>query len=160
MIVVRLTVDLPVETVFDYFLDFRNENQWNVVAHDIVLLTDPPIGVGSKFSGQYDRMGPMEYEIQEFDRPRFARVTGNAKFFRWLSTFSFTADNGSTTVECTMDPQPKGLLRIAKPLMAKMVHQQMERGLASLKTTLEAKAVDQLPAASRDFDPAHRPPDR
>ena len=141
MIVVRLTVHLPVETVFDYFLDFRNENQWNVVAHDIVLLTDPPIGVGSRFSGQYDRMGPMAYEIQEFDRPRVASVTGNAKLFRWVSTFSFAEDQGSTTVECTMDPHPKGLLRIAKPLMAKMVQQQMERGLASLKTTLEAKAA-------------------
>jgi hypothetical protein len=82
MVVVRLRVDLPVETVFDYFLDFRNENQWNVVAHDIVLLTDLPIAVGSRFSGQYDRMGQMEYEIQEFDRPRFASVTGNAKLFR------------------------------------------------------------------------------
>jgi hypothetical protein len=40
-----------------------------------------------------------------------------------------------------MDPHPKGLLRVAKPLMAKMVQQQMERGLTSLKTTLEAKAA-------------------
>jgi hypothetical protein len=127
--------------VFDYFLDFRNENQWNVVAHNIVLLTDPPIRAGSRFSGQYDRMGPMEYEIQEFDRPRFASVRGQAKLFRWLSTFSFTEDNGSTTIECTMDPNPKGLLKVVKPLMAKMVQQQMERGLASLKTTLETKAA-------------------
>src|SRR6476659_11506191 len=139
MVKIDLTVDLPVETVVDYFVDFRNENEWNVVAHDLTMLTDQPIREGSRFRGIYDRMGPMEYEIQQFDRPRFASVRGQARLFRWQSTFTFTPRGPSTQVECTMDPEPKGPLRIVKPLMSRMISQQMHRGLASLKTTLEAR---------------------
>ncbi len=90
--------------MFDYFVDFRNENEWNVVAHDVTMLTDRPIGVGSRFRGEYDRMGAMEYELIEYDRPRWAKVRGNARLFRWVSTFSFTEEAGGTRVDCTMDP--------------------------------------------------------
>src|SRR6476469_648051 len=141
MVKIDLTVDLPIETVFDYFLDFRNENEWNVVAHNLTMLTDPPIRTGSRFRGTYDRMGPMEYEIQQFDRPRFASVRGQARLFRWQSTFTFTPQGASTQIECTMDPNPKGPLRILKPLMSRMITQQMQRGLASLKTTLETRTT-------------------
>jgi hypothetical protein len=140
MVAVSLVVNQPVEAVFDYFIDFRNENEWNVVAHDVSMTTPEPIAVGSRFRGVYDRMGQMEYEVKELDRPRFARVRGNARLFAWDSTFTFTTTTEGTSVECTMDPQPKGPLRILKPLMAGSIEKQMRRGLASLTTTLEAKA--------------------
>ena len=139
MVVVSLTVDKPIEEVFEYFIDFRNENEWNVVAHDVVKTESGPIGVGSSFRGVYDRMGPMEYTVQEFDPSRFAAVRGEARLFRWLSTFTFTEGDAGTNVVCTMDPQPKGVLRVIRPLMSGMIEKQMNRGLASLKTTLEAK---------------------
>jgi len=141
MVAVSLTVDLPIDTVYDYFLDFRNENEWNSVAHDVTMLTDQPIGPGSRFGGHYDRMGPMEYEIITYERPHRAEVHGNARLFRWASTFTFTEQAEGTRVDCTMDPQPKGILRVAKPLMSGMVEKQMNIGLASLKATLEAKST-------------------
>jgi hypothetical protein len=140
MVAVSLVVNKPVETVFDYFVDFRNENEWNVVAHDVEMTTPEPVGVGSRFRGVYDRMGPMEYEVQEFDNPRFARVRGNARFFSWDSTFTFASGPDGTRVDCTMDPQPKGPLRILKPLMAGTIEKQMRRGLASLTSVLERGA--------------------
>ena len=139
MVTVSLDVDMPIEQVFDYFVDFRNENEWNLVAHDVVKVGDGAIGVGSTFRGVYDRMGPMQYTIEQYDAPRFAAVNGEARMFRWHSTFTFTEEAGRTHVVCTMDPQPKGLLRVIQPLMSGMVEKQMNRGLASLKTTLEAR---------------------
>jgi hypothetical protein len=137
MITVSVTADLPIDTVFGYFTDFRNENEWNVVAHDVVLVTPGPIGVGSRFAGDYDLMGRMEYEITEYDPPHWARVRGSSRRFGWDSTFTFTADEGGRTrVVCTMDPHPPLLLRPLKPLMSGMIRKQMERGLASLTTTL------------------------
>lgn len=141
MVAVSVQVDLPVETVFDYFMDFRNENEWNVVAHDVEMTTPAPIGVGSRFRGQYDRMGQMEYEVKELDRPRYARVRGNARMFAWDSTFTFTEQSAGTHVECTMDPQPKGPLRLLKPLMAGSIEKQMRRGLGSLTKVLESRTV-------------------
>ena len=105
------------------------------------MTTPGPVGVGSRFRGIYDRMGPMEYEVREFDSPRYASVRGNARMFAWDSTFTFTPGPDGTRVDCTMDPQPKGPLRILKPLMAGTIEKQMKRGLASLTSTLEGKAA-------------------
>jgi uncharacterized protein YndB with AHSA1/START domain len=139
MVAVTLTVDMPISGVFDYFTDFRNENEWNVVAHDVVKVTDGEVGVGSTFRGVYDRMGPMRYTVREYEPTHFASVDGEARLFAWHSTFTFTEQPVGTRVVCTMDPRPKGPLRLVKPLMSGMIEKQMHRGLASLKETLEAE---------------------
>jgi polyketide cyclase/dehydrase/lipid transport protein len=141
MITVSVTADLPIGTVFEYFTDFRNENEWNVVAHDIRKLTPGPIGVGSRFGGDYDRMGPMEYEITEYREPTWAAVRGTAKRFTWDSTFTFSEEGSGTRVVCTMEPNPRGLLKVVKPLMSGVIRKQMLTGLGSLTRTLEAKAA-------------------
>ena len=43
MVRIDVELDVPVQEAFDYFSDFRNENEWNVVAHDVVMTTDIPI---------------------------------------------------------------------------------------------------------------------
>jgi hypothetical protein len=146
-VVVRIELDLarPIAETFDYFSDFRNENEWNIVAHEIRLLTAGPIGKGSRFSGEYDRMGTMEYEIIEFDRPRHLLVRGRAKSFEWVSTFDFAAQADSTHVIGTIDPKPKGLFTLMKPVMEAIMKGQMLKGMGSLKRTLEAKPVSPEP---------------
>lgn len=139
MVTVTLTVDMPIAEVFDYFTDFRHENEWNVVAHDVVKVTDGAVGPGTTFRGVYDRMGPMQYTLREYKPHAFASVEGEARLFAWLSTFTFTEEAAGTRVDCTMDPRPKGPLRVLKPLMSGMIEKQMNRGLASLRETLEAK---------------------
>ena len=141
MVRVRLEVRMPVEEVFDYFSDFRNENEWNVVAHDVEMLTPPPVGSGSRFAGQYDRMGRLEYEILEYERPHRFRVRGEAKAFRFLSTFTFSHTAEGTRVDATMDPHGKGGMAVLTPLMGGIIKKQMSKGLESLRQTLERKAT-------------------
>jgi uncharacterized protein YndB with AHSA1/START domain len=141
MITVSVTTDLPIATVFDYFTDFRNENEWNVVAHDVCKLTPGPVGVGTRFTGTYDRMGQMDYEIVEFRAPTWAAVRGSARPMVWDSTFTFTEEGSGTRVVCTMDPNPRGVLKVLKPLMAGVMRKQMLKGMGSLTSTLEAKAA-------------------
>src|SRR3954469_19914851 len=108
MIAVSVTADQPIDTGFAYFTDFRNENEWNVVAHDVEQVTPGPIGVGTRFAGDYDRMGRMEYEIIEYRPSTWAEVRGSSAKFSWDSTFAFTAEGDGTRVVCTMDPHPRG----------------------------------------------------
>jgi uncharacterized protein YndB with AHSA1/START domain len=141
MITVSVTAALPIDTVFAYFTDFRNENEWNVVAHDVEQVTPGPIGVGTRFVGDYDRMGRMEYEVEEYRPPTWAAVRGSSKRFSWESTFTFSESEGGTRVVCTMDPHPKGLLKALTPLMSGVIRKQMRTGLASLTETLAAKTT-------------------
>jgi hypothetical protein len=39
-----------------------------------------------------------------------------------------------------MDPRPKGVMRLLKPLMGLIVKGQVEKGMRSLKQVLEARA--------------------
>ncbi|MDQ6948188.1 MAG: SRPBCC family protein [Actinomycetota bacterium] len=139
MVRIELEVDRPVAEVFDYLADFRNETDWNSVAHDVAQLNAGPVAVGARFRGEYDRMGSMEYEIQEYARPNHLRGKGKAKMLTWYSTFDFSGHEGGTRLVATIDPHPKGALWLAKPLMGLVMKGQMQKGMRNVKATLERR---------------------
>lgn len=67
------TISRPVEEVFDYLGDARNEPSWLPGATSVA---GGAVGVGSRFVGRYRRAGRVELEPVEFERPR--RVTFGA----------------------------------------------------------------------------------
>jgi len=152
MVRIDVELDVPVQEAFDYFADFRNENEWNVVAHDVVMTTDIPVGAGSCFKGEYDRMGTLAYEILEYDRPRHLRVRGTSKSFDFVSTFDFSGSGGSTLMRGTMDPHPKGVMKVLTPLMGGVIKRQTTKGMASLRKVLESKPRPAAGAAAAARD--------
>src|SRR4051812_645914 len=77
--------------------------------------TPGPIGPGARFQGIYDRMGVLEYEIIDYQRPGHLFVRGKSASFDFVSTFDFVEQPGGCKVLGTMDPQPKGVMRLLKP---------------------------------------------
>ncbi len=138
-IAIDVAVNRPVEEVFEYLSDFRNENEWNVVSKNTRLLSSGPVGIGSRFAGDYERMGAMNYEILEFERPRWLKVRGSSKQMDWVSTFQFKETGSGTTVHGTMAMQPTGFMRVLAPLMGGMVKSQTAKGMESFKATMEGK---------------------
>lgn len=72
---VRGSIDIarPVEEVFDFVADQRNEMRYNPAMTDSIKITDGPIGVGTRFHATILRRGkPLEVIIEctGFDRPR------------------------------------------------------------------------------------------
>ncbi len=139
MVRIEVEVDRPVAEVFDYMADFRNENEWNSVAHDVAQLNPGPLAVGSRFKGDYDRMGSVEYVIKEYARPDHLGGEGKAKMLTWYATFDLSGRKGGTRLVGTIDPHPKGVLRLAKPLMERVMKGQMQKGMANVKATLEQR---------------------
>lgn len=135
----QVDIARPMDQVIDYFADVRNEKEWNAVVRDARLLTELPIAGGSRFSVAYDRMGTMEGEILEFDRPRHLVLRGTSRALDSRSTFDFSDRGGVTHVEVAIDPTLKGVFKLFMPLMAGMAKGQLEKGMASLKRTLEAR---------------------
>jgi hypothetical protein len=139
MVRIELEVDRPVAEVFDYMANFSNENEWNSVAHNVAQLNPGPLAAGSRFKGDYDRMGTVEYLIKEYARPDHLEGEGRAKMLTWDSTFDFSARHGGTSLVATIDPHPRGVLRLAKPLMERVMKGQMQKGMANVKATLEQR---------------------
>src|SRR3982075_4257319 len=71
MIRMHLSQDInrPVETVFDYFSDCRNETQWNPFVKTIDKIGDGPIGRGARFRGDYRGVGAAEIAISLYEFP-------------------------------------------------------------------------------------------
>jgi uncharacterized protein YndB with AHSA1/START domain len=69
----EVTIARPVEMVFDFVADERNEPKYNPDLLRSEMVTDGPIGVGTKFTAVHEaRCRPIEMtiEVTEYDRPR------------------------------------------------------------------------------------------
>ena len=71
MIRMQLSQDInrPVETVFDYFSDCRNETQWNPFVKTIDKIGDGPVGLDTRFRGDYPGVGSAEFAISLTSSP-------------------------------------------------------------------------------------------
>ena len=129
----------PIGETFDYVADFRNENEWNPVAHGVRMLTEPPIGKGSRFRGDYDRVGTMEIEIMEYDRSRHLLAHVSSRLFDFVSSFDFATRGDGTQLVSVIDAKPKGIFKLISPLLTGMLKKQLRTNWGLLKNTLESR---------------------
>jgi uncharacterized protein YndB with AHSA1/START domain len=69
----EIIIHRPVEEVFDFVADERNEPRYNPRMLDVELITDGPIGLGTRFRVELmtgGRTMPMTIEFTGFDPPR------------------------------------------------------------------------------------------
>jgi uncharacterized protein YndB with AHSA1/START domain len=81
----------PVEEVFDFVADERNEPTYNPNMVSAAMITDDPIGVGTRFSTVRTRRRPlgMQIEYTAFDRPH--RLASTSR----MATADFTGTRRS-----------------------------------------------------------------
>ena len=109
------------EEAFDFFVDFRNEPDWNPDCLVVEKTSEGPIGVGTTFSGKMKRVGRSESEIVAFERPARCSVVDRSRGAEGTFDFRFTPRNGGTHVSVVMRMQPRGPMRLLEPLMGRMV---------------------------------------
>ena len=148
MIRMHLTQEInrPVETVFDYFSDCRNETQWNPFVKTIDKLGDGPVGLDTRFRGDYPGVGSAEFAISVYEFPH--RVGFQGAFapmaFEMLATCRELPGGQGTQFDFVGEFRPLGIFKLLSPLMAiKMRRDFAARGVA-LKRALESSAA--LPA--------------
>ena len=130
----------PVEEVFDFVADERNEPGYNPQLRSVEKTTPGPIGVGTLWhvvatSGK--RSTPFELEVTEYTRPsRLGSMTrmGTADI---CGAVTFVPDAGGTRMSWSWDLRPKGMLKLATPLFAAVGRRQEQRIWSSLKAHLE-----------------------
>jgi hypothetical protein len=148
MIRMHLSQDInrPVETVFDYFSDCRNETQWNPFVKTIDKIGDGPVGLDTRFRGDYPGVGSAEFAISVYEFPH--RVGFQGAFapmaFEMLATCRELFGGEATHFDFVGEFRPRGIFKLLSPLMAiKMRRDFAARGIA-LKRALESSPA--LPA--------------
>jgi carbon monoxide dehydrogenase subunit G len=110
-------IDRPVDAVFDFVADSRNEPSFNPAMAGVELLTPLPIGRGIRFRARMGRAGTqMLVELTEFDRPHRLGSRTSSSMMETSGTLTFAADGDGTVMGWDWQVRPKGWMRMLGPL--------------------------------------------
>ena len=137
------TINRPVDEVFNFVLDVRNNPCWRPAVLDIQQVPDKPAGVGAVYKqglkGPGGRRIDGDYEIVAL-RPNeliaFQVIAGPA---RPTDTFRFEPVGGATRVTFTLHFEPKGLARLMDPMITSTMRSEVTT-LTNLKAYLEGQS--------------------
>jgi uncharacterized protein YndB with AHSA1/START domain len=124
----EVLLEQPPERAFEFFVDFPNEPTWNPDCLVVEKTSAGHVRVGTTFTGRMRRVGQIKSEIVALDRPSRCSVVERSRGATGTFDLLFTPNDGGTRVEVTMRLQPRGPMRLAEPLMVRMV----EKTLAGL----------------------------
>jgi carbon monoxide dehydrogenase subunit G len=133
-------IDRPPEVVFDFVADERNEPRYNPKMTTVALLTEEPIGVGSRFgSTLMSRARPvtMTVEFTEFVRPRRLALVSTAGAMDTVGALSFAPSGRGTLMTWSWNIRLRGLAKVASPVVAWMGRRQERATWDGAKRCLE-----------------------
>ena len=136
----KITIDRPIQVVFDFILDGSNNPLWRSSVIDIEPLTPRPYGVGSIFKQGLKAPGgriDVDYQITECKPGQVIVFQVSAGPARPTGTYQFESDGSSTTVTFVLDFQPKGLAKLMGPMIQSSMQSEVAT-LANLKSYLES----------------------
>jgi hypothetical protein len=140
----EILIDLPVEAVFDFAADQRNEPRYNARMVSAAKITDGPVGRGTVFRSAARSMGrsaEMRVELTGYDRP--ARLTSLTTMRQADidGTLTFEPARSGTRMLWSWRVRPKGAVRLLAPLIAWTGRRQEQAIWTSMKRYLERTAT-------------------
>lgn len=136
----EILIRRPVQQVFDYVSDQRNEPIYNPRMLQSEKITDGPVGVGTRFratamSGW--RKAEMIIDVTDYQRPRRFGSRTTMSSADIAGGLTFEPVNGATRMSWWWELQPRGALRLLGPVVAYLGRRQEEAIWTSLKNQLE-----------------------
>jgi carbon monoxide dehydrogenase subunit G len=131
------TVSRPIDDVFDYLADARNEPDWLPGCLRVEKTSAGPVGLGSTFVGHYRRAGRVELELVAFERPRRVTFRARARIVGFDDAVDLSETDSGTRVDARMTARARGVMRLATPLMARTMRRQFAANWDHLRHALE-----------------------
>ena len=139
----EVAIDAPVEEVFDFVADERNEPRYNPRLVRAEKLGEGPVGQGSRFVAQPVGMGSggtMTVEIVEYERPRRFRNMIRSSYMQVDGTVTFTSDaGGGTLLRWDWDMGLVGPMKFFSPVLAVVAPRWERRNWVALKRYVESR---------------------
>ena len=135
-----ILIERPVEAVFDFVADERNEPRFNPQMATSSLESNEPIGAGSRFRVTFRSMGrlvPMTVEFTRYDRPHLLSSRSHTRAMTTEGELTFEPHGSGTRMRWSWDVQLRGPLRLADGLVARLGERQERRTWGNLKRILE-----------------------
>ncbi len=134
----------PVEDVFDFVADERNEPKYNPRMTRAEKVTPGPVAKGTRWSATIESRGrplDMKMEVTDYTRPTRLGSTTSMSTAEINGAVTFEPDPAGTRLSWSWELQPRGLFRVMGPLIARIGRRQEAEIWAGLKSYMESTAL-------------------
>jgi uncharacterized protein YndB with AHSA1/START domain len=145
---IKLTrhVEAPPEKVFATATDFAGAPQFIRAIREVEMLTDGPVGIGTRFREtrvMLENEATEEMEVTAFDPPRSYALGTENYGTRFRTEFTFTPNGDGTDVEMSFEATPqtavaKMMASALAPMIEKLA-EECEKDLDDLKAAAESR---------------------
>jgi Polyketide cyclase / dehydrase and lipid transport len=144
----------PVEDVFDFVADERNEPKYNPRMIRAEKATPGPIGKGTRWLATIESRGrplDMTMEVTDYTRPTRIGTLTSMSTAEIRGSVTFKPDPAGTKMRWSWELRPKGVFRLMGPIIARIGRRQEAEIWAGLKRHLEARNHTTPAAISSSF---------
>lgn len=134
-------IEAPVEEVFDLVADERNEPRYNPRIVHAEMMSEGPVGRGSRFVAQPKGMGSkgeMTVEVLEYERPRRIHNIVRSSYMKIEGTLTFQETRGGTRLRWEWDMGLVGPMQLMSPALALVGPRWERRNWVGLKHYIES----------------------
>jgi Polyketide cyclase / dehydrase and lipid transport len=151
----ELVINRPVDEVFDFVADERNEPRYNPRICRAEKLSPGPIGRGTQFRAEAVTLGRtvgMTSEYTAYERPRRLAASIHMAAADILGTLRFDPVPSGTRMSWSWEIGLRGLYKLLTPIIVGAGRRQEQANWAGLKRFLEGQgSVMANPEAERDL---------
>lgn len=131
-----ITIERPVNEVFDFLADGMNNPRWRPSVIDIQPVSGKPATYKQGLKGPGGRRIDGDYEITESRKNELIRFQVIAGPARPTGTYQFEATGSSTRLTFSLDYETKGFAKLMDPMITATMRSEIGL-LSNLKTYLE-----------------------
>jgi uncharacterized protein YndB with AHSA1/START domain len=138
----EIVIHRPIEDVFDFVADERNEPRYNPRMVRAVQVSTGPIGMGTRFEAETRSRGrsvALTIEYTAYERPRRLTSKTHLANMEIEGTLTFDPIPAGTRMQWSWNIQPRGAFRLITPLLARIGERQEKTIWTGLKQLLEAQ---------------------
>ena len=134
-----VVVESAPELVFGYVSDMLNELEWNPNVVSMTRLDQGPIRVGSRYAARWKGSGQSTVEITDYQPPQRWEAEATGRGLDIGFRVEVVPEVAGARLTITMDLRPKGLLKLAGPMIARGMQRTEIGNLAAIKRTIEGR---------------------
>jgi hypothetical protein len=140
-----IVIKRPTEEAFAFLANLENDVKWHSAFVEVRNTSGGSNGVDAKFLVFEELLGRRtagtEYKVTEYEPDRVAAWKTVAGPLPLKFRRTFERVDGGTRFTVRYEGEPRGFLKLAWPLITRMVKRQQGGDLRNLKELLEARAV-------------------
>ena len=135
-----ITIERPVEEVWDYVLTTRNDPVWLTPVIGVGRGADQPVEVGLDIEETYKFLGvelPLTLTVTEHEPCRRSAVRVSGGPIPGRGSYEFEPAGVGTRFTLTLEADAHGFFRLAEPVFARMARRHVVTSAEQLKDLLE-----------------------